>query len=1017
MANENNYCACNDGDAHYIIELNQQGAPGQQGEAGAEGFSPEIVYTITDTEFVVKVVNKDGITETPNLFNDYIAKKDLSNTNIANEYLKIDGSNASGSMTLNVPVTTGDLTVSGYLTTPANRDATIYRMNTRSIQVDSGVGFMTLGSRAQIWSDGTIKYKHLGSDIYEEIVNRTDIPTVYNSTITLTQGGVTKGSFTLNQSTSGTIDLDAGGSLTEADKLSSTVYNTDTQRLIATGFAITNNGTSATFSTSFSTELQQYNPVTEQWVTIIKNTSYPFITGISGTNPITATTTNGATALSLAYDSDTLGLNDNNELTVVGGGTTYTAGTGIDITSDIISVEDTQEFDTVTLANTINNNGEGLYGTIADGSSTLPLVRIDSLDNALFGNTTSEIYLFGDNTRPYYNNSINTLALTSDIPTSNEIEAHKAYKSTGELLTDSKGLADVKEYAHSTFDLSKFTLQGTPTITDDGIASGLNNSNFVKLPIFSTSGNDFVFIGSYTTPSTLPATGFMIIGGNNSAGRGAFQFYYNVSGHLNASCFVDNSGTQVKLTRSLDVTWAVNTTYDFCCIKQGTSYNFGIKKSTDSTYTMAEALTSSYPLMDSSAQQIGNAANFGGSVDLKQFYLIVNGATVVSGNKTGMDTIKPDDYTVVNNGRVLYAYVYNDGTNDHTTYADSSSAPTALYNADGTRYKGTDFTVSSNVVYYGENACTYTSSSNVTVYLSITDDGVASGLSSSNYIKYTTADILNGKSWKIIQKVYWDGNTASFLMFADASALLRITGYKELFFQASTTNNTQIYLVKYSPSLFSGAGYYYIGVAFEYATGTYTIYGGTTLENITSLDSVSKGSGEQLKNLNNSSYIYSGGYTNRSSIDLNTVKIYIDGSLVYQPCLKIPYTLSRTGSKIVDSVYRDRVNDCAEQFGQANYYTLDETNNNFTLPQIELYGLIGQRTLKDTYRNGIFYYDLYSDRTLEQGGSCTSGTDVTFLKPFSDTNYVLTVPYSAKTTTGFTPSATGDWIAKGIGEL
>ena len=37
------------------------------------------------------------------------------------------------------------------------------------------------------------------------------IPTVNNSTITFTQGGVTKGSFTLNQSSAGTIALDAGG--------------------------------------------------------------------------------------------------------------------------------------------------------------------------------------------------------------------------------------------------------------------------------------------------------------------------------------------------------------------------------------------------------------------------------------------------------------------------------------------------------------------------------------------------------------------------------------------------------------------------------------------------------------------------------------------------------------------------------------------------------------------------------------------------------------------------------------
>lgn len=39
--------------------------------------------------------------------------------------------------------------------------------------------------------------------------NYPTVPTVYNKTITLTQGGVSKGSFTLNQSTNKTIELDA----------------------------------------------------------------------------------------------------------------------------------------------------------------------------------------------------------------------------------------------------------------------------------------------------------------------------------------------------------------------------------------------------------------------------------------------------------------------------------------------------------------------------------------------------------------------------------------------------------------------------------------------------------------------------------------------------------------------------------------------------------------------------------------------------------------------------------------
>ena len=49
------------------------------------------------------------------------------------------------------------------------------------------------------------------SGSYNDLSNTPTIPTVNDATITLTQGGVTKGTFTLNQSTAATIALDAGG--------------------------------------------------------------------------------------------------------------------------------------------------------------------------------------------------------------------------------------------------------------------------------------------------------------------------------------------------------------------------------------------------------------------------------------------------------------------------------------------------------------------------------------------------------------------------------------------------------------------------------------------------------------------------------------------------------------------------------------------------------------------------------------------------------------------------------------
>ena len=66
----------------------------------------------------------------------------------------------------------------------------------------------------------TVNNKALSSDItltatdVGALPSSTVIPTVNNPTITITQGGTTKGSFTLNQSANASIDLDSGGSTT-----------------------------------------------------------------------------------------------------------------------------------------------------------------------------------------------------------------------------------------------------------------------------------------------------------------------------------------------------------------------------------------------------------------------------------------------------------------------------------------------------------------------------------------------------------------------------------------------------------------------------------------------------------------------------------------------------------------------------------------------------------------------------------------------------------------------------------
>lgn len=79
---------------------------------------------------------------------------------------------------------------------------------------------------------------------YTDLLNKPTIPTVNNPTITITQGGVTKGSFTLNQSSGDTIALDAGGggSIDAIDGLTITKNSDDEIQAVATVNANTATG-------------------------------------------------------------------------------------------------------------------------------------------------------------------------------------------------------------------------------------------------------------------------------------------------------------------------------------------------------------------------------------------------------------------------------------------------------------------------------------------------------------------------------------------------------------------------------------------------------------------------------------------------------------------------------------------------------------------------------------------------------------------------------------------------------
>lgn len=299
----------------YIIELGEQGLQGLQGEKGEQGFSPIVGYIWNTNTIQFTLINETGTETTPNLY-DYVANKTIvdNHTTLINNKLDKDGSNAQQNITIrNIKFNNTDsgTTTRLSLDTPKTLDITNGHTNT-----DGGL------CRLQLHNDGTAYlYGYSGTRIqsYDGDIqllpsagiasyNGFEIATVngiHNSTITITQGGVTKGTFTLNQSTNGTIDLDAGGALdVETNKLYD-VYNIDdTDRIVGTflGVDITYDSSTrvATVTPSFTSEIlrQNYDTKRKQWTTVARSVFYPFIYDVVQGDNITITKNNGVATIS-----------------------------------------------------------------------------------------------------------------------------------------------------------------------------------------------------------------------------------------------------------------------------------------------------------------------------------------------------------------------------------------------------------------------------------------------------------------------------------------------------------------------------------------------------------------------------------------------------------------------------------------------------------------------------------------------------------------------------------------------
>ena len=478
-----------------------------------------------------------------------------------------------------------------------------------------------------------------------------------------------------------------------------------------------------------------------------------------------------------------------------------------------------------------------------------------------------------------YWEKINLEAL--DLDTTNQTKA----LTTGNVSSNPDVYADILERAHSTFDKSKFEVVGSPVITDDGIASGFSGSNYITTSEFKLGNGAWRYSGSFITGNDV--TGLQII----SCLKGSGITFYNACG-----AYINNN----KLYLSININGSVQTAsvdvspltyYNFALNFKNPNYVFEVNNEVIKTYNSSELVSfnQSNLVMSIGQYSYSGSAYSGltGSIDLKSIAIWADGVPVFNGNKTGLYIAKSDNYEVVGSPTIS-----EDGILSNVSRANNVN--TGLLRSDlfsKSFYMITPFVLSLNNI-----------------------DGVN------------------------VHLLHWDisagGSNGSIRLSSNPTM-----GTYTCNWQIKTSEG--VLILSYSTNSVDKLLGCYMAI-FDKATLTYSFYHSFDGINYELVDTATRQSTPQYSSGSENIYMCRGdlNVTYNASFDLNTCKFGTDGNLVYQPCLKIPYTESKTGSKIVDVAYRDRVQDLYEQTGEALFYTLDEENQDFTLPAGDIYGMI-----------------------------------------------------------------------------
>lgn len=183
-----------------------------------------------------------------------------------------------------------------------------------------------------------------------------------------------------------------------------------------------------------------------------------------------------------------------------------------------------------------------------------------------------------------------------------------------------------------TFDRSKFTVVGSPTITDDGIASGFSNSNGINTSFSAITPSSSIIIKERLVYSSTPNTAngaqviYQIIGHNSNP---TLQYEPSTSKFVLFRCF-NNSSTTTTITKQLQNGDIIES--EVILTSSSAVLNIKVNGVNYTSSASGNGLYCGYFTQAKASNN--NNYHWSGSIDLKQFKIIVDGKEVFSGSNS-----------------------------------------------------------------------------------------------------------------------------------------------------------------------------------------------------------------------------------------------------------------------------------------------------------------------------------------------------------------------------------------------